>query len=652
MAPTRPTAFRSLISRQSYEDDLTAVGGDIQIQQAGRTATPLAAHLQASAQSLAQASKSKHRRQCSRFSSTPDLRHSRVPVIDLLAGNVAQARRAAPYVPLVSSPLNPTPAHASVAAFGRKRSDGFDGLWRTNSLTGATERTENSNPRRQASVEEDGLLKPPPISSIRPSATSANLSQPRSVRDLGSDYTRYFNPFATPTPSQGDLRGQRSCPHLTLGSREGNSDARLSKRLSNPFDDTKRLSCQSLHDGPAAPGAQQSKINEHAAGLTLLAVPARADTPYFIHDADPEKAAFFQYVDDRLGAPASSFPYISDPKEDDDDFHMPDWDDDIKLKPKFKEHFTKENIVSTFGLLLMLLGLITIFIVLPVVSYTGWSIIDYMYETPFDQIFRPWLAHDWYWVNDVAHPLLRNARRGLIDPDTPASAMTRISVTGETLKLAFSDEFNSPNRTFYSGDDPFWFGFEGWYGATNDLEWYDPDAINTADGTLTIQLDAFPTHNLPYRSGMLNSWNQLCFKGGVFEVSMSLPGPAGVHGLWPGAWTMGNLGRPGYLATTDGLWPYTYSECDAGITPNQSMTDGTSYLPGQRLSSCTCTGEDHPTPGKGRGAPEIDIAEVSADWSGLAIGVATQSYQVCLARYFTAPPNAFAETTRALNHGP
>lgn len=127
---------------------------------------------------------------------------------------------------------------------------------------------------------------------------------------------------------------------------------------------------------------------------------------------------------------------------------------------------------------------------------------------------------------------------------------------------------------------------------------------------------------------MLNSWNKVCFKGGSFEVSVSLPGPAGVHGFWPGMWTMGNLGRPGYLATTDGLWPYTYGECDVGITPNQSSPDGLSYLPGQRLSSCTCKGEDHPTPGTGRGAPEIDIAEVSADWGGMGIGVATQSFQV------------------------
>ena len=125
---------------------------------------------------------------------------------------------------------------------------------------------------------------------------------------------------------------------------------------------------------------------------------------------------------------------------------------------------------------------------------------------------------------------------------------------------------------------------------------------------------------------------------------MSLPGPAGKHGLWPGVWTMGNLGRPGYLATTDGMWPYTYNECDAGITSNQSMTDGTSNLPGQRLSSCTCKGADHPTPGTGRGAPEIDIAEVSGDWSGVGNGVATQSYQVAPFDIWYYPNYDFMQT--------
>jgi len=107
---------------------------------------------------------------------------------------------------------------------------------------------------------------------------------------------------------------------------------------------------------------------------------------------------------------------------------------------------------------------------------------------------------------------------------------------------------------------------------------------------------------------------------------------------------MGNLGRPGYLATTDGLWPYTYNDCDVGITPNQSSPDGLSNLPGQRLPSCTCVNEDHPTPGTGRGAPEIDIVEVSADYGGHNWGTATQSYQVAPFDPWYYPNYDFMET--------
>lgn len=90
---------------------------------------------------------------------------------------------------------------------------------------------------------------------------------------------------------------------------------------------------------------------------------------------------------------------------------------------------------------------------------------------------------------------------------------------------------------------------------------------------------------------------------------------------------MGNLGRPGYLSTTEGVWPYTYDSCDAGITANQSSPDGISYLPGQKLNSCTCAGGDHPNTGVGRGAPEIDIVEGAQDTT-LFLGVVSQSYQV------------------------
>ena len=46
---------------------------------------------------------------------------------------------------------------------------------------------------------------------------------------------------------------------------------------------------------------------------------------------------------------------------------------------------------------------------------------------------------------------------GLIDRDTPASALTKTSYTsGEELVLVFSDEFNTDGRTFHPGDDPYW----------------------------------------------------------------------------------------------------------------------------------------------------------------------------------------------------
>jgi beta-glucan synthesis-associated protein KRE6 len=108
---------------------------------------------------------------------------------------------------------------------------------------------------------------------------------------------------------------------------------------------------------------------------------------------------------------------------------------------------------------------------------------------------------------------------------------------------------------------------------------------------------------------------------------------------------MGNLGRAGYGATLDGMWPYTYDACDVGTAPNQTINgqphlatvDGDagnggvlSYLPGQRLSRCTCEGQSHPGPKHedgsyvGRGAPEIDILEAQITDS---VGQVSQSGQ-------------------------
>lgn len=227
--------------------------------------------------------------------------------------------------------------------------------------------------------------------------------------------------------------------------------------------------------------------------------------------------------------------------------------------------------------------------------------------------------------------------------------MTKTAPDGTNLKLVFSDEFSKPGRTFYPGDDPYWTAVDLWYGVTQDLEWYDPDAVTTNGGVLNLRFDAFQNHGLNYRSGMVQSWNQMCFTGGLLEASISLPGRGDTVGFWPGFWSMGNLGRPGYAATTDGMWPYSYhDQCDLGITANQSQNDGLSYLPGMRLPACTCNGEDHPSPGKSRSAPEIDVLEASNSALGTGanapfIGQVSQSCQLAPFDIWYQPDTSFME---------
>ncbi|KIY69736.1 glycoside hydrolase family 16 protein [Cylindrobasidium torrendii FP15055 ss-10] len=229
---------------------------------------------------------------------------------------------------------------------------------------------------------------------------------------------------------------------------------------------------------------------------------------------------------------------------------------------------------------------------------------------------------------------------GLIDKDTPKDAYTIESLRdGSKWSLVFSDEFNQDGRTFYPGEDPYWEAVDLHYWGTNNMEWYGPSAVTTANGSMKITLSAKPNHGLDYLGGMVQTWNKFCFTGGYVESSVTLPGISNVVGLWPAVWTMGNLGRAGFGATLDGMWPYTYDACDVGTAPNQTLnglpeaalTSGNenvngelSYLPGQRLSRCTCPGESHPGPMHkdgtyvGRSAPEIDIfeAQVSEETGG------------------------------------
>jgi beta-glucanase (GH16 family) len=117
---------------------------------------------------------------------------------------------------------------------------------------------------------------------------------------------------------------------------------------------------------------------------------------------------------------------------------------------------------------------------------------------------------------------------GLIDLDTPKEAYTKRSWAdpSQIMRLVFSDEFNTDGRSFYPGDDPYWEAVDlhYWVGfsfaipphitllitslkGTNDMEWYDPSAITTANGSLVITLSAKLTHDLDYQSGTF--WTRL-----------------------------------------------------------------------------------------------------------------------------------------------
>ncbi|KAF2404929.1 beta-glucan synthesis-associated protein KRE6 [Trichodelitschia bisporula] len=342
-----------------------------------------------------------------------------------------------------------------------------------------------------------------------------------------------------------------------------------------------------------------------------------------------------QTVGEKYGIfPSSDLIIFPEDVEKDDDMHTPDPND----LENDCDCTSRRGLLNCGGLILLTLGILMLFIGYPMLTFVE----------RFNQPAYDHCAKDPMCLDTPNMPLLKNVRQGLIDPDTPQSAMTRTTFTGKKQRLVFSDEFNKDGRTFYDGDDPYFQAVDLWYGVTADLQWYDPDAVTTGNGTLNIRFDAFQNHYLNYRSGMLQSWNKMCFKGGYMEASISLPGRGDTIGFWPGFWAMGNLGRPGYAATTDGMWPYTYDDiCDVGITPNQSDPTGLSGLPGMRLPACTCLGEDHPTPGKSRSAPEIDAVEASVDYLdpplGNAVGSASQSIQVAPFDVLWRPDYDFVE---------
>ena len=209
-------------------------------------------------------------------------------------------------------------------------------------------------------------------------------------------------------------------------------------------------------------------------------------------------------------------PYAYDPDtdvtEEDDYLHEPD----PKDKNEGVSVWSGRGWLNIGALGVLIGALLALFICYPVVSY-------------YQQRARNQFLSGNLPINDTTdsanQPVSLFRMANLVDGDTPDDVKTRTGWDGEEYVLVFSDEFNTDNRTFYPNDDPYWEAVNLWYGATRDMEWYDPGQVTTRGGALRIRMENEDSHGLLYKSGMLQSWNKFCFSSGYFEVSVTFPGP-------------------------------------------------------------------------------------------------------------------------------
>ncbi len=200
-----------------------------------------------------------------------------------------------------------------------------------------------------------------------------------------------------------------------------------------------------------------------------------------------------------------------------------------------------------------------------------------------------------------------------IDPHTPKSALATHSLESHKreYQIVMSDEFNSGGRTFDDGHDPIWTALDKNDYTNAALHFYKPENVRTKNGNLEIitnrKENTFRAENIKkkkyelktkhYQSGMIQSWNKFCFTGGALELTLQLPGHPFIGGLWPAAWMLGNLARATYVASSDYMWPWSYSKCTRATRVSQE------------ISACSKNSHYGLQSAKGRGAPEIDVLE-------------------------------------------
>ena len=236
--------------------------------------------------------------------------------------------------------------------------------------------------------------------------------------------------------------------------------------------------------------------------------------------------------------------------------------------------------------------------------------------TPKSRYFtRSWSSED---VRSSGGELRSSYSHHPRSSSSTSSSTSSSSSSTYVFSLKMSDEFEVENRTFNDGDDPLWTALDK-NDYTNDaLHYYKGENVYTSKGVLTLRssieattfkdfLESENPEQQPrwivrrkhFTSGLVQSWGKFCFTGGIVELRVRLPGYWDTGGLWPAAWLLGSLTRATYVASSEGIWPFSYNTCDSGAG-------------GQEISACGNNPHYGLGSHVGRGAPEVDIFEVMA----------------------------------------
>lgn len=157
----------------------------------------------------------------------------------------------------------------------------------------------------------------------------------------------------------------------------------------------------------------------------------------------------------------------------------------------------------------------------------------------------------------------------LVDSDTPEDARYTSALGDSALyRLVMSDEFEAEGRHFgEEAADPRWTAVSRHDPTNGNLAYMTPQMVSTRAGAMEIRTTNTGFRAAMYASASVQSWNKVCVQGGIVEATVSLPGRAGRPGVWPAVWMLGNLGRATYPLSTDGLWPFSFGDCDADPPP-------------------------------------------------------------------------------------